>query len=260
MPETTNDDPRVVNIREVPCQVLYPGAGFDPVPDLTWLTSQGPLPRRMELTPDDGRVLLERLRTKERQEIVGEAVRSAHVYAGAQTGRIPDRISLAKKLADSAVGASISIYDLRGEELIYLSRLVMEDIHPPIYTVDPEMSQEAIRKLLQPGSPILPSPPRTDLDDVLDDLRRAGVKCGVQVISEREVVCWIGDIQEAFISATQPNWRAWGPTVTQFTCLFHRTWGANALEDAAKWMRERMPWTEGPAGTHGTARGVAGRG
>lgn len=75
----------------------------------------------------------------------------------------------------------------------------------------------------------------TDLEDVLDSFRLIGRPCGVQVLAINQVCCWIGDLPQEFSGA---HWRAWGGNPDP--ALFHLTRGANALEDAAKWLRHQL--------------------
>lgn len=76
----------------------------------------------------------------------------------------------------------------------------------------------------------------SDLEDVLDSYRLAGKLCGLQVFAVDQVICWIGDI-EAAMAGPQPSVRH--KEVPQ-PPIFHEIRGANALEDAAKWLRELL--------------------
>lgn len=77
----------------------------------------------------------------------------------------------------------------------------------------------------------------SDLEDVLDSYRLAGKMCGVQVFAVDHVVCWVGDIEDSM--HPQPNFRIRMKPVVQLP-IFYDTRGANALEDAAKWLREQL--------------------
>lgn len=76
----------------------------------------------------------------------------------------------------------------------------------------------------------------SDLEDVLDSYRLAGKLCGLQVFAVDQVICWAGDIE-----AAAPNLRlSLRYASVPPPPLFHEARGANALEDAAKWLREQL--------------------
>lgn len=107
----------------------------------------------------------------------------------------------------------------------------------PAYEMRPLIDIEAdsvdLKDLLKSVGPIVYVPP-TDLDDALHDLRLRDVKCGLQVLAADHIVAWLGDIQKA---VNAPTFRAWGHDL-QFPAIFHECRGPDALEQAAKWLRE----------------------
>lgn len=234
-------------------QTLLPGALFQIEADLDWLTSEGELPRRMVLTPDHGKTILERLRAPKPPEAPFNPD-APHLRAGAQTGRIPDRMALAMRLAAER-GPGDNFYQLAAEETEYLRRLVLQDIYPPqqMYVGTMPLSDEKLKDLLKPGGTLfVPDPPRTDLDDVLDEYRRWGHKAGCQVYGPERVVSWVGDIEAMF--TPQPNFRMTPPPYVPLPVL-HEARGADAIEAAAKWLREQMPKKGGPIGSGGVGNG-----
>lgn len=120
-----------------------------------------------------------------------------------------------------------------------LHRLILEVLKPPMLVMKGALNEADLMRLLQPGTGIIRvAAPRyeTEMDDVLDSYRLAGRLCGVQVIAVDHVVCWTGDIQETL---TEPKWKAWG--MHSAPAMFHQTYGAEAIEDAAKWLRSQLP-------------------
>lgn len=106
------------------------------------------------------------------------------------------------------------------------------------------ISYEELRDLVRPPpgvhfvtKPVIMPDPESDLEDVLDSYRLAGKLCGLQVFAVDHVVCWTGDIEDAMHPPVTFRIRM-KPAVT--FPMFHDCHGANALEDAAKWLREQL--------------------
>lgn len=108
---------------------------------------------------------------------------------------------------------------------------------PPLFAPG-SLSEDDLKELSQPGGVMAPKPdPESDLEDVLDSYRLAGKLCGLQVFAVDHVVCWTGDIEDTGLHDSRFQIRS---KPVPYPPTFHQARGANALEDAAKWLREQL--------------------
>lgn len=100
----------------------------------------------------------------------------------------------------------------------------------PVMKRHVDLTDDALKEARKPRDVVYVE--RNEMDSVLDDCRATGMMAGVQVVSQHQVVAWVGDIQKAF---TAHSWLAWGEH--QAAPIFYKAYGLNAIEDAAKWLR-----------------------
>lgn len=145
-------------------------------------------------------------------------------------GELDEVLKAAHAMAEEHQLLGSAGYSLLVKQLFNLALTLAHAKHPA-YMIAPEVLYiEGLRGLKMPGSVLYVPPP--EMDAVLDMRRQDGRECGLQVLGDGTVVSWFGDIQKTL---TEPHWRAWG--LHAEPAMLFKTGGENAIEDAAKWLR-----------------------